>query len=792
MQRKVPAIGIALLIMFAFLAPSEEDGEELLWPADSGEITSQPLRLTQMFLSDFSNTTPWRTPSLRGCRGEPAEFIWIFPEDDYRATVDTPYRTRLVALDKFGRRARPEGAASIRADLALNGQGRPQLIPAGWQDAELALDIETDKSETVQAEIRIESQGSDPLLQAKQIEFAPGPLHSYHLEFIGDTNEWITNSWLQATVTAHDRFGNPVTTSTDYKSAARITLRSDLQSLKIAHDERPEWGDYVPLSNGKTQLRVRSDRVGPIKMWVEELGSSLIGDSELKSRTSHEINFTAVLHMREWHLERNSTISALQNEHNATISAREESDRWLEVAGKVRNEFIHAWRGYRKNAWGKDELRPLSNVGLDNWGGMGMTILDSLTTLWILNLPEEFEEAADFVEKSLKFGRMDEEISVFELSIRGLGGLLGAHSLSGRPMFLQRARELADLLLPAFDTPSGMPLPGWNLKRLQGTKAADHTCLAEAGSIQLEWRYLSEHTKDPRYRKVADGAFNAIQGANPNRTGLLPSRLSSPDVQKVTLDWKNSPRTVGGEADSYYEYLLKQWLQNPDERAFKDLWLRFMKDFPDLARPNLNSESKDYKLAGLKPDNKRIWDMEHLACFAPGMVALGLLSLPEEDTKPHRAEWTALAEGLTASCAEMWTMTMSGLAPECMTFDSKPPHDMTSISSGCAHSLIRPETAESLYYLYRLTGDAKYREWGQLIFEAIVTHSKTASGFASVTDVRENLVEQKDEMQSFVMAETFKYLYLLFAPPELLDFDTFVLNTEGHPLRRFKRAAKAA
>merc|ERR1719217_572175 len=170
---------------------------------------------------------------------------------------------------------------------------------------------------------------------------------------------------------------------------------------------------------------------------------------------------------------------------------------------------------------------------------MGMTILDSLSTLWLLNCTKEFERAHEFVDESLKFGQKDAPVSVFELSIRGLGGLLGAHSLSGRPVFLRKAKELAEKLLPAFNTSSGMPLAHWNLKKGRGKKdPGDYTSIAEAGSVQLEWRYLSQHTKDPRFREVVDRSFDAIQSAR-SKSGLLPSRLSSPMTANVSAQWRS-------------------------------------------------------------------------------------------------------------------------------------------------------------------------------------------------------------------------------------------------------------
>merc|ERR1719498_366913 len=154
------------------------------------------------------------------------------------------------------------------------------------------------------------------------------------------------------------------------------------------------------------------------------------------------------------------------------------------MANEVRKEFLHAWTNYRKYAWGKDELKPLSRAGKDSFGGIGITILDSLTTLWLMGLSNEFDEAATWVENTLEFqrprsGMADAEVSVFELIIRGLGGLLGAHSLSRRPAFLTKATELAEKLLPALNTSSHLPMPKWNLARGTGSPSTEPTILAE-------------------------------------------------------------------------------------------------------------------------------------------------------------------------------------------------------------------------------------------------------------------------------------------------------------------------
>lgn len=476
---------------------------------------------------------------------------------------------------------------------------------------------------------------------------------------------------------------------------------------------------------------------------------------------------------------------ALFNRSCSTSHGKEA--QWSARAAEVREAFLHAWRGYRRYAWGADELRPVSKQGRNSFGEVGLSVLDALDTLWLLGLPDEFDEAEAFVERGLALGVEDTYVSVFELTIRALGGLLGAHSLSGRPVFLSRARELAERLLPAFNTSSGLPLRSWNLRRRVGDESPQASMLADAGSLQLEWRYLSEQTGDPRFGKVADAAFEAIlvSGAR----GIMPVRLTPPTHSRPRF--VKSKFSLGGMADSYYEYLLKQWLQKQDRVLLKNMFLEAMEELKVLVRPAPTTVRQLYKIIEFEPSGKASWKMEHLSCFVPGMIALGLLTLPQRDVEPHWAQWSALAEGITASCVEMWTSTVSGLAPEHIHVSAVPPHNETSVPMDGKHSLLRPETVESLYYMYRLTSDEKYRQWGEQLFRAILAESKTEAGFSSVDDVRTMSSSKRDEMHSFVLAETFKYLYLLFSPPGLLDLSKYVLNTEGHPLRTYPRDPEA-
>lgn len=774
-----------------------------------GDDTSLPSKITHV-VNDPGQVVrpPMRAPSLRGCCGAPTEFQWVFLDGE-GTSAGSPFRTRVFALDAQGRQARPAACGELRVDVELSGQARlsPSTPLKGWNNAELRLDIENHLAEVIDAEVRIESPNSnaDVLLHSSQIRFASGPAYTFFIRVQhpgtyldataqGEQKDTVfpTNANLEVFVVTHDRFGNLAKLAGGDAGNKNLDLAGLGNNLVLQSSSRslefvPKDGRlHLNSRTGEGRTTLRSGEAGMVDVWLDSTDKHATRESKeaLRGRSLRRLQFI------------DPAADDSKTEGSAGKKTLEPSDeKYQHVAEEVKNAFLTTWRTYRKYAWGRDELMPISKTGKDSFGGLGITILDSLTTLWLMGLTVEFEQAAAFVEGVLDFDNADEEISVFELIIRGLGGLLGAHSLSGRPIFLTKATELAERLLPALNSSSNLPWPKWSLKRGVGSVSTEPTILAEAGSMQLELRYLSARTGDNRFKRAGDLCFDAIQSTGV--TGLAPVYLTPPGHTPPRA--LSSKYAIGALADSYYEYLLKQYIQNPSEAYFKDLWLNALDEVPGLIRPRPGGEKKraekekdrppKFKLIEVAPGGEAIWKMDHLSCFAPAMIVLGLKTLPEKDLleKGRNATWWRIAEGLTDSCMELWTSSRSGLAPEFAMIRPSAPFNFHEVPEKGRHSFLRPETAESLFYLYRFTGNEKYRKAGEKIFRAMMKHSKVEAGFASVKDVNQIPTVKLDEMQSFVMAETFKYLYLLFSPAETLDLDRFVLNTEGHPLRLAKR-----
>uniref|UniRef100_A0A8C5EAM4 alpha-1,2-Mannosidase n=1 Tax=Gouania willdenowi TaxID=441366 RepID=A0A8C5EAM4_GOUWI len=441
----------------------------------------------------------------------------------------------------------------------------------------------------------------------------------------------------------------------------------------------------------------------------------------------------------------------------------------------VRDAFRHAWKGYKSYAWGHDELKPISKT-YGEWFGLGLTLIDSLDTMWILGLKEEFTEAKAWVEKDLSFDK-SVDVNLFETTIRVLGGLLSTYNLTGDQIFLEKAKDLGSRLMPAFKTPSKIPFSDVNIGK--GTahppRWTSDSTLAEVTSIQLEFRELSRLTHDPQYQEVVNQVSQLVHKLPGKHDGLVPMFINTNSGQ---FSHKGGVFTLGARADSYYEYLLKQWIQGG--KTDDDLLEDYLQAVEGVKK-HLVRQTGPSRLTfvGELSHSRFSPKMDHLVCFLPGTLALGA----HNGLPPDHME---LAVRLMETCHQMYQQMETGLSPEIAHFsliasDSKD----VIVKPADRHNLLRPETVESLFYMYRFTKDSKYRDWGWDILQSFNRFTKVSSGgFTSINNVREpNNPAPRDKMESFFLGETLKYLFLLFSDDsELLSLDKFVFNTEAHPL----------
>jgi len=309
---------------------------------------------------------------------------------------------------------------------------------------------------------------------------------------------------------------------------------------------------------------------------------------------------------------------------------------------RVCAEFLHAWNGYKQYAWGHDELKPLSKTYSD-WfpAPLLMTPVDAFDTMILMGLTAEAAEAKNLILSRLDFD-LDIEVQHFEVVIRILGGLISAQQLDGDLRFLELAIDLADRMLPVFDSNTGMPYRFVNLKTHK--TRSRFTNPAEIGTCVLEYGTLSRLTGDPKYFDAAKRAIVALYHRR-SRIGLVGTTI---DVE--TGGWLAKDSHVGCGIDSYYEYLLKGAILFDDP----ELWAMWQNTIAAVNAHVADEASGGlwYGRVNMNTGEQRATVFGALDAFFPAVLALG----GDLDR----------AARLEDSCYKMWTL--HGIAPELLDY----------------------------------------------------------------------------------------------------------------------------
>ena len=383
-----------------------------------------------------------------------------------------------------------------------------------------------------------------------------------------------------------------------------------------------------------------------------------------------------------------------------------------------------------------------------------------------MGMKDEFYEARDWVRDELNFDK-DSYTSVFETTIRSLGGLLSAYDLSGDHAFLEKAHDLGKRLFKSFETSTGIPYGEVNLYNLKGRNEGwlgNEVGLSAATTLQVEFRYLAKVTGNEEYARKAERVFEMLHDIEPS-DGLYPAtivnlgqvRFGSKDGNKVSF---------GSRVDSFYEYLLKIWLQgNMREQMYRDMYDKAMDGMHEKLLKKAEPSGLWYIGQSTYHGSSVSPKMDHLVCFMGGLLALGAYTDKDGLDSERAQRDLKTAKALTYSCYQMYAAKATGLSPEIVSeWDSGPeatPRD--------SFYILRPETVESFFVLHQLTGDPIYREWGWEIFNSIEKYCKTSIAYGHHPNVDNTNVEPEDNLESFFMAETLKYLYLLFDPDTEID-----------------------
>lgn len=442
---------------------------------------------------------------------------------------------------------------------------------------------------------------------------------------------------------------------------------------------------------------------------------------------------------------------------------------------EVRRLFQKNWASYRTHAWMRDALLPLSGQGRDQFSGWAATLVDALDTLWIMGLRDEFDEAVAAVA-TIDFGKAatNPRVNMFETNIRYLGGLLGAYDLSGRAVLLAKAVEVGDMLFAGFNTANRMPVDFFSMdesQRGQGLQVEGQVANAGPGTLTMEFTRLSQVTGDAKYYTAISHMISVFEKGQAHTAlpGMWPTTVSM-----LTMDVVHGGGfTLGAGADSTYEYVTKMYpLLGGKEERYKKMSIAWM-DTAEKAlfyRPML-PDGKDILFAGnldfdgeghsnLDPES------EHLTCFLGGTYALGGKMF---DRKDYVATGAKLGQGCayaykataTGMMCERFNMVKCQARAQCAWNQTRYEEEKAARGlwkegvplgfTTCKDPryILRPEAIESIFYLWRITGDADYQETAWEMFAAVGNGTETEFANAAVLDVtsKEKNLKKDDYME---------------------------------------------
>jgi mannosyl-oligosaccharide alpha-1,2-mannosidase len=458
-------------------------------------------------------------------------------------------------------------------------------------------------------------------------------------------------------------------------------------------------------------------------------------------------------------------------------------------ANQIKAAYKTSYQAYLKYATGHDALLPLSNGFTDPFGGWGASVVDSLSTSFLMGHMDLYNQGVEYSNKIDFTKTSSDTISLFETNIRYLAGLISAYELGGKKeqKLIDQAKVVGDHLITGWLGNNPLPCNTLKWNNLATPDACTSSGIAEGGTLILEMDRLSKYTGDPKYLKLATKSMKTIAQSKGVFPGLFP-QVYDPKTGLPQDDYV----TWGGGSDSFFEYLIKYaYLTGDDQSLWIPTWvnsvsssIEHLLEHPEQTQAKQLTYLTDYSASN--GGNLPRWS--HLGCFAGGNWILGAKMIGQDAFDQY-------GQALTAACANTYTASPSGIGPESFVFiGTNNNTDGVRINNAAFYRkngfdfevtqyILRPEVMESVFYAYRTTGDARWQEiawnaWNSIYRNCLV---KQNGALAALADVNSTSPTKLDDSESFLYAETFKYFYLIFADPEVANLDKYVFNTEAHP-----------
>jgi len=433
-----------------------------------------------------------------------------------------------------------------------------------------------------------------------------------------------------------------------------------------------------------------------------------------------------------------------------------------DAAADVRNELLHTWNSYKRLAWGHDELHPVSGTFgefFDKNHPVGLTIVEALDTLYLMGLDDELAEGVAWIRDNLDFRGINKDVQIFETNIRMVGGLLSGYLATREQVLLDKARDIADVLLPAFTkSPTGAPYRF--VKPSNGKVSGTSNFLAEIGTIIAEFGTLSRLVGDDRYYQAAKKAMKAVYD---RRSSL---NLVGTTLNIETGEWINSTASIHPPVDSYFEYLWDGWdlFGDQDFKTWYDVLTPAIIEHEAVWLRTSGEPTEHLWFVRVNQDTGALVStgQSELGSFYAGLLGQsGYLSLGEA----YLDSWTSLLD--------RYLILPEGIDP-------------LSGNATSVGNALRPEYVDSAFNLWLVTQTERFRELAYDYYLRQKAASRVDNGWTIANNVTTDPVTHGDLTSGYWWSEQMKYWYLMFGQVDRFDYGNNYLSTEGNVFRGLK------
>ncbi|KAI2811365.1 hypothetical protein BLOT_002540 [Blomia tropicalis] len=471
------------------------------------------------------------------------------------------------------------------------------------------------------------------------------------------------------------------------------------------------------------------------------------------------------------------TKTAAADEHDPSEMARRRDF--------IRNMTRSAWRAYMDSAWTADALDPINSTGitLDYGPDSGWTIVASMSTLWLMNLNEEFKIGREWIASRFNLSQIDRTIPIEMIENDFLSSFLSCYALTQDKMFLERANEIVRLLEPAY-------------QNFEANKPMSLAINPSTGKVSNLDEYLKIDDKIGKFLPESTAEYSyLVQLTNKDDDdGKLYRQRFNTLTQQLQL-YLEQNRNNSKPKHRQYNAFLKWYVQSHGNAAIA------LETYEEGIDSQLESfivrmqhepltyvKSYDYKKL------KYVHQMKYSDCYLGSMLALGSKEMRMALLYHNTTDWTGridrfkhhkqIARELTDTCHQAMYRTVTGLSPSVFYFDDD--DEATNSKNLNSHEKqfnLNPELAQSYFVLWRQTHDVKYRDFAWEMAQSIETHCQTKfGGYGSVANVDQIPTKILPQQQPDLLSGTLKYLYLTFCNYTIWPLDRWVYSTTGHPI----------